>query len=45
MSHGELIVVGVAILVASFVQIIAGFGFALLCFIAEWGLRRMPGLP
>ena len=31
MSHGELIVVGVAILVASFVQIIAGFGFALLC--------------
>jgi hypothetical protein len=21
------------------------FGFALLCFIAEWGLRRMRGLP
>lgn len=31
MSHAELVVVGVAIFAASFVQIIAGFGFALLC--------------
>ncbi|MFZ9628956.1 MAG: sulfite exporter TauE/SafE family protein [Ilumatobacteraceae bacterium] len=31
MSGGELIVVAVAVLAASFVQIIAGFGFALLC--------------
>lgn len=31
MSHAELVVVGIAIFAASFVQIIAGFGFALLC--------------
>ena len=30
MTTGQLIVVGVAILVASYVQILAGFGFALL---------------
>lgn len=31
MTTAELVVVGVAVLVASFAQIIAGFGFALLC--------------
>ena len=31
MTTAEFVVVGVAVLVASCVQIIAGFGFALLC--------------
>lgn len=31
MSSAELVVIGIAVLVASFAQIIAGFGFALLC--------------